>query len=323
MSNLKTFFAPVTRGLGRAGLKLRKASPEICLALGMVGGVATVVTACRATLKADEVLDRFAETKEKIVEADKVATEQGVEYNKNSDMVIAYRDLAFDFIKLYGPSIALGVASCGLVLCSYGIMRKRNLTLVAAYKALDEGFKKYRERAVDKFGEEVDRELAGMTSKKKVLVKDVNRETGEEINEEREVEVKELDATDWAQYDRIFSRETSSREDCFIDPYLFEAFLKSRERYWTTILQTRGYVFLDEVYKDLGFEVTSNSRLVGWIIDKADKNACTKEVSFGNISPIFQESGEHVYPTGRIVKEFSGRSAYLTFNIDGLIWDLI
>ena len=38
-------------------------------------------------------------------------------------------------------------------------MRKRNAGLAAAYVALDKSFKEYRERVIDRFGKELDREL--------------------------------------------------------------------------------------------------------------------------------------------------------------------
>ena len=37
--------------------------------------------------------------------------------------------------------------------------KKRNLALVAAYTAVDKGFKDYRKNVVDRFGERVDKEL--------------------------------------------------------------------------------------------------------------------------------------------------------------------
>lgn len=49
--------ANLTRTFNRTGLKLKKHSPEILLAAGIVGVVASGVMACKATLKVEEIID--------------------------------------------------------------------------------------------------------------------------------------------------------------------------------------------------------------------------------------------------------------------------
>ena len=64
----------LSRTFHRTGLVLKKHSPELFLAGGLIAGAGCIVTACKATLKVDEVLD---ETKEKI-EKVHAAVENGV-----------------------------------------------------------------------------------------------------------------------------------------------------------------------------------------------------------------------------------------------------
>lgn len=45
------------------------------------------------------------------------------------------------------------------ILASNNILRKRNVALTAAYATLDKCFKEYRGNVVERFGEQVDREL--------------------------------------------------------------------------------------------------------------------------------------------------------------------
>ena len=47
----------LTRAIGKAGLKLKKYSPEILAAVGTVGVVASAVMACKATTKISTILD--------------------------------------------------------------------------------------------------------------------------------------------------------------------------------------------------------------------------------------------------------------------------
>ena len=50
-------FPALSKAAGRTGLVLAKHSPEILTTLGVVGLIGSTVMACRATLKAEVVLD--------------------------------------------------------------------------------------------------------------------------------------------------------------------------------------------------------------------------------------------------------------------------
>lgn len=330
MFDLKKITQPLMRKASMAALQVKKVSPEICLIGGMAAGVATVIFACRATLKADEVLDKLAEEKEMIKEAEKEAEKKGEEYNAGKDMTGAYARAAVGFAKLYAPSAALGALSCGLILCSYGTLKKRNLGLIAAYTTLDEGFKKYRKRVVDKFGEEADREFSTGVTKKKVLVKEEDPETGEIKEEEREVETMDnVEMDDFTNYDRVFSEETSSAFAKNKKSRLYtDAFLTEKLAFFNYLLDTRGYVYLSEVYEGLGFyHYDAKARLVGWILDPANPKK-HEPIKFANtpdgmpIPSIYRPVGDHVSKSGRIQKQYEARDYYLTFNIDGMIWNL-
>ena len=63
------------------------------------------------------------------------------------------------FAKLYAPAVMLGAASIASILASHNIMKKRNVALAAAYAAVDKSFKDYRDRVIERFGEQVEKEL--------------------------------------------------------------------------------------------------------------------------------------------------------------------
>ena len=317
--------APAVAGLSRVKFQVGKYSPEICLVVAGVTGAATVVAACKATLKADDILNKLEEDKAKIEEAAALSEEHGEEYteeDKNKDMTIAYSHLVIDLAKLYAPAIALGALTAGLVFCSYRVMKLRHLGLMAAYTALDDGFKKYRARAVEKYGEEVDHELATGVTKKKVMVKEEDPETGEVKTEKKEVQtLDQLMMEDPSNYDRVFARGLSTACTTY-DPYVNESFLLGQQTHWTNMLRTRGFVYLSEVYKALGFPITQASRQVGWILDPADRNRLDRTVSFGLIEKVYLKDGDYVHPTGKIEPSYIDSGYYLTFNIDGIIWNL-
>lgn len=319
---LQKVFAPVTNLAGKAGFKVKKYSPEICLGAGIVGIGATVVLACKATLKADEVLDNYTAAKEKIEKAKEASKEMdGIVYEDSDakrDKAIAMKDLAIGFTKLYWPAAAVGVLSIGLVLSSYGIMKKRNLSMIAAYTALDEGFKRYRGRVKEKFGEEAEKEIRTGIKKAKGFV--VEEENGKEKVVEKDVlTMDDVMMEDPSDYAMIFSEATSTQ---FVkgDPIYNESFLKGQEAVFNNLLKLRGYVLLADVYQALGFPRTPASLITGWIKDSANGD---NYISFGIRGPVYTETGEHVMKTGRIVKTLSEKEWYLDFNVDGVIWNLI
>lgn len=324
---IKNAFVPVKRFGSRAAFSLKKHSPEICLAGGIISGVAATVVACKATLRADAILDAYAETKEKIEEAKREVESgevEGLEYTEKDvkrDQMIAMRDMIFGFGKLYAPAIGLGALSIGLILTSYKIINGRFVGLMSAYTTLDEGFKKYRSRVVDAVGAEKEAEIRTGVKNKKGFVKETT-DTGEEKVVEKNVDQRDpvLDDGEFAG-SLIFSEFTSTAFQKH-DPIYNESFLKAQEAYFNNVLQAKGYVIEADVRKALGLKITPESLIRGWILDPAVPNEHAP-LSFGIRGPIFRETGDHVMKTGRIVKELSGREWLLEFNTDGVIWNLV
>ena len=152
----------VTRGFYKACFKVKKHSPEILLATGIVGGVASAVMACKATTKIDTILETTKETIDGIHEGVKNGEIKGVTYTEEDgkkDLTLVYVQTGVKFAKLYGPALLVGAASIGCVLASHNIINKRNIALAAAYATVDNSFKEYRGRVIERFGKELDKEL--------------------------------------------------------------------------------------------------------------------------------------------------------------------
>ena len=318
--------APIKKFGGRAAFKVRQKSPEICLVCGIVGVIGTVVVACKATLKADEILDKHADAKKRIEDA-KAAVAEGdasgevyTEEDAKKDELIAKKDLLVGFGKLYAPALGLGVLSIGLILTSYRIINGRFVGMLGAYTTLDNQFKKYKQKVVDTIGEEKERELRTGVVKKNGYVEEVNA-TGDKKVVEKEVEQREPDVDDGEYCEQvIFSEFTAKEWDR--DMNYTESFLVSQQAYFNNLLFTRGYVFLYEVKRALGMSPKPEDVIKGWICDPANASAHAP-LSFGIRGPIYRETGEHTMKNGRVVKTLSGKEYLLEFNIDGVIWNLI
>ena len=150
------------RTFHKVGFKLKKHSPGILITAGVIGTVASGVMACRATTKLSGILESAKNDIDvihhSVEHADELPEEYTVEDSKK-DLTIVYVQTGVKILKLYLPSIALGALSLTAIVTSNNILRKRNVALAAAYATVDKSFKDYRKRVVERFGEELDREL--------------------------------------------------------------------------------------------------------------------------------------------------------------------
>ena len=299
----------VTRGLHKAGFQLKKHSPEILLATGVVGVVGSAVMACKATTKVNDILD---EAKELVDAVHSVANDPEREEYSEADgkkaISIVYARTGLKFVKLYGPSVLLGAASIGCILASNNIIRKRNVALAAAYSAIDSSFKGYRSRVIDRFGEELDRELR-YNIKAKEVEEIVTNEDGTKQTIKKTVEVADPNLnSDYAKFfDEACAGWSKNPEDNLY-------FLKCQQNWANERLKAKGHLFLNEVYDMLDIPRTKAGNVVGWVYDEVHPIG-DNFVDFG----IYDINN----PAKRRFVNGDERSILLDFNVDGPIWDLL
>lgn len=308
--NKTEIMANLTRTFNRTGLKLKKHSPEILLAAGVVGVVASSVMACKATLKVEEIID---DAKHKIdtiheVSADPTMAEKYSEEDSKKDLAIVYTQTAVKLIKLYGPSVALAGVSLGCMIGSNRILNKRNVALAAAYATVDKGFKEYRGRVIERFGKELDKELKYGIKAKEIEEVSVD-EKGKEVSTKSTVEV--MDPNNYSPYSIIFDDGNAGWDP---DPELTKYFLIQQQNWANDRLKAKGHLFLNEVYDMLGAKRTKAGAQVGWVYD--EKNPVGDNyVDFGIFDIYNPKSRDFVNGYEKVV--------VLDFNVDGVILDLI
>lgn len=317
MINTNIIKSFVSRTAGRSGLILQKNSPEILVAVGIVGIVTSAVMACRATLKAEDVINEARENLEYIREAkDLVNNEESSlkdskggkiiysERDYQKDLVITYAKTGFEFAKLYGPAIIVGVASISCVLGAHGIMKKRNIALMAAYKAVEQSFSDYRKRVVEEYGDEKDRcYRTGIRQETATVVK--VDENGKKIKSKETIEI--CDPNGISQYARFFDEGSAQWSKT---PEYNLTFLKCQQNFANDLLHARGHVFLNEIYDMIGIPRTQAGAVVGWVRDEGDGF-----IDFG----IFDGDSTRV----RDFVNGYERNILLDFNVSGVIYDLI
>ena len=317
------FMTSLTRTASRAGLQVKKHSPEILLVTGIVAGGAALVTACMATTKLESVLNETKENVAKVHEcaaAGEIRVNEGgeirtVEYTEEDskkDLTIFYAKGALNVAKLYAPAIGLGAVALTCILASHGIIHKRYTGAVAAYSAIDGSFKDYRKRVVERFGEEMDRELK-YNIKAKEVEETVAHEDGTETVVKKTIEGIENPYDRQSEYARCY---TDGCVGWTKDPEANLTFLRLQEKWANDRLQAVGHLFLNEVYEMLGLPHSTAGAVVGWIYDpKNPDHKGDNRVDFGiyNI---------HI-PANREFVNGWERSIWLDFNVDGVIYDLI
>lgn len=252
--------------LGNIGLKLKGASPEIFVGVGIGCMVAGTIFACKATLKADEVLKEKDNDVEKINRLKEAADDESntkisksdySDENYRKDIFIAYAKMGRGFIKLYAPAIMFGALGVASILYGHDILTKRNVAIAAAYETVREGYSEYRKRVIDELGEDADKRF-----KYGIKKKDIEIEEEQEDGTVKKKNKKNADVVEGYSKNAKFF-DAGSQYWCKSPEYNL-LFLRERQEYANNILQSRGHLFLNEVYDMLGIPRTEEGQVEGW-----------------------------------------------------------
>lgn len=308
MLSITKIASNITPKLGKAGLKLKSASPEIALGLGIITGIAAFATACKASTKFDGIMKEHKEKTDKIHEYAARPQEEKeeiyTEKDEQHDIMITCVQTGIKIVKLYAGPFALEALSLGLIIKGHNILRTRNAALASAYAILNKDFKEYREGVIERFGKDLDKELH-LKLKDQVIEKEVEDDKGKKKKIKETIKTSGLEG--YSIYARFYEDGCKGWEK---NPEYSLMYLKQQERYATDKLRSQKYLFLNDVYDALGIPRTIAGQAVGWIYDPDDP---TKDnyVDFG----IFDVSKPH---NGDFVNGYE-RSIILDFNVDGPI----
>jgi hypothetical protein len=301
----------MSRTWNRAGLKLKKHSPEILIVTGVIGVVTSAVMACKATTKLEELMEDSKNQIDKIhecAEKGEVNYHRYTEEDSKKDLTIVYAQTGLKLAKLYGPSVVLGAVSIGCILTSNRILTKRNAALAAAYMAEHTSFKEYRSRLIDRFGKELDKELKYNIKSEEVEETVVNEDGTEQVVKKT---VSVMDPNNYSPYAIVFDDGNTGWDP---DPGITKFFLVEQQNYANKLLEKQGHLFLNEVYDMLGVRRTKIGNEVGWVYDK-EHPIGDNFVDFG----LFDINS----PKARDFMNGYEKVIILDFNVDGYILDLI
>ncbi len=297
----------------RTGLKIKKHSPEILMVAGIAGTVASTIMACKATTKVNDILEPVKSTIDIVHEGMEKGEIRGVEYSKEDgkkDLTIIYIQTGVKLVRLYAPAITLGALSITSIVAGHNILKKRNIAIAAAYAAVDKGFKDYRKRVVERFGDELDRELRYNIKKEEIETEVTDENGNKTVKKETVSTIDSNPLAEYSDYARFFD-ETSDQYHKDAEYNLM--YIRRQQDWANEKLKSQGYLFLNDVYEALGIQKTKAGHVVGWIYDPKDEKR-DNYVDFGIYS--YSEDKR------RFVNGYE-KAILLDFNVDGIIYDQI
>lgn len=304
-----------TRSLNKVKWTFKKYSPEILIVGGVVGTVVTTVMACKATTKLEAILEDGRAKEAELIDLAENSeelnkeTESGeiinvyTEEDLKKDLAVTKLQTGIKVARLYAPAVGVGVMSIAAILGGYKIIHKRNVALTAAYNVVNQGFKDYRKRVVDRFGEELDKELRYGLQAKEVEEKVVN-EDGTETVVKKNVNIVT------GPYSYLYTVGNTGWQK---DANKNKVFLIQLQSWWNDKLKAEGVVTLNQVLASLGFQQTQEGLVVGWIYDKNNEKG-DNFIDFGMF-----EATENC---DRFNEGYEP-SIWLDFNVDGNIYELM
>lgn len=254
--NLQVLKIAITSKAGMAMLATKSHSPAILFGAGIVGVVGTVVLASRATLQLDEVIDKHDDKVAEIhlAEAEK---ENYTSRMAKADLLTVKTHLVLDLAKLYGPSVVLGALSIGALGGSHYILSKRNAGLMTAFAAADRALKEYRARVVADQGVEKDKEYMYGTTEREVHLGETKK------GEQKIARIKSY-GDGSSPYSRIFGPGNPNYQNTAQYNLYFLGLIQNTVN---DQLRARGHLFLNDVYRELGFPDTEEGAVTGWLRD--------------------------------------------------------
>jgi Family of unknown function (DUF6353) len=279
---------------GSAEMFFRKHGPVMLTSAGVAGFLVTNYLTGKAVLRSrDKVAKLRFQTEE-------IKTRPLDKDFQKKQQVRQMGDLwiheGFAILKDFSPAIAVGSVSIFCIVSSHGMMRNQQSALAAAYAALDNGFRAYRERVRAEIGDE--REL-DLYRKPKII-------RGE--TDEYGITACEIDmgSSMPSPYARFFDESNKNYEK---NPEYNLMFIRAQQQYANDRLRAHGFVFLNEVYEWLGLERSQAGQIVGWKLHPDDRG--DGFIDFG-IYDIYDESS-------RAFVNNLEASVLLDFNVDGPI----
>lgn len=287
--------------LARTKVTLIHHMPKILIGAGVITGGASLVTAIRATLKAQPAIEEMKTDVADIhLQLDDAQQNQADTTEIKRELTNVYLHFAKDMVKAYWPTVLLAGVSATCFITSHGVMASRNAALATAFAACEQEFNEYRNRVRDQIGVDAERSLY----RNDTVIDEhevVDSETGE-THKTRTVEC------NIPMHSALFDNSSPNYENN--NDYNL-MFIQIQEQFINDKLRTQGFIFENDCRKLLGVPQTEAGQRCGWIYDP---NGPTHPISFGITDYNLPLSDQ---------RNILDNGIYLEFNTQGDIMDKV
>ena len=297
---------------------IRKHLPEILVGTGVASVAGGTVLACKATMEANRILNAELirpreETEEGLDEDGNMTVTTYTEFLEFSDLERSEAiRLGIKAAKPFVPAVGLIAGGVGMLVGAKHIEHARFTAALGAYSAMQSMFEEYRANVERELGADADRKFlngAEMTEY------EVEEPPEEGKRKPKKVKEKILSYSAENPYHRVFD-ECNSPTEWQDNMEANRFFLECQQTVLNQELNREGRIFLNDVYKRLGFDYCEIGQFVGWLASDIEGSK-DGFIDFGIDYACMRREVEQVQYEGRRPEP----SIWLTFNCDGEVWD--
>ena len=292
--------ASLSKKFGKLKIGWKKHGPTIKFIVGNVGLISAGVAGCVVTAKAVRVLDGAKDTIAAIRDIgpgceyhmEDPRTGELIECTQEEAIAMVRKETAAKIFKLYIVPVGIGAGSVIIETSGFKDMLVRNAALGASLTAYKTALDTYKARA-SKYLTPEEQEKVEIGEDQITIINNEGEET--------------YDLPDpYSPIARVFDETCLGWQSNAEQNYWF---LTRRRAEAQERLEREGFLFLNDVYKMLGFPMTQAGQVLGWLRDSEDGDGY---ISFGIQENLDDEA------TRRFV---NGHDKYivLDFNVDGNI----
>ncbi len=292
------------RTIRKFGLMVKKNIPTIISFASAGGVIVTGIFSARAAIKSSPVIEEYKEKME-LLKSNKETFENQKEYKK--EVFSVCKDTAVGVAKQSWPAVtAAGLTVFG-ILKSDRMHRMDYAKMAGMYATLFAGYTEYRKRVAEKYGSEAEKDIYYDMQREEI----VTVETDKKGKEKTKVETIFKPGFEHDANYTTWLIDTNDKLWYWRKPELTKYYLDEQQRFLTDLLQSRGFVFLNEVLRALHKPEIPEGQFIGWVYDE-DKATGDNYIDFGLVPGT---ENYDLFMSGK--NEF----VYITLNHDGVIYD--
>lgn len=252
----------------------RQKSPELLVVAGVAAFAGTLYSMYKSTVKIKDIVDD-ANTDIEVITSTEDKIEEYTTEDAAEDIKKIKKVAAKDIVKAAAPTVLLAIGTLSCFLGADYIRRQRHAALFAASEMTLRAYNNYRKGVIDKFGEDVDRELKYKLYKEDIEVEETNPETGRKKKVKRQIIRTDYDG--YSQFARKFDEfndlyeknSTPNGKEPSYGLYNLKLLTEIETRL-NDRLREKGFVTINEAYDMLHFECIKAGKNAGWLWNPND-----------------------------------------------------